>query len=59
MGFVGCREDDNGNLEVYDAIHEGNEYGFMYPSAGWQLWFENGHRKYRQPFDEVRAWASK
>lgn len=58
-GLVRCREDANGNLEVYDAIHEGNEYGFMYPGAGWKLWFENGHRKYRQSFDEVREWASK
>ena len=58
-GLVRCRENEHGELEVYDAIQEGSEYSFMYPSAGWQLWVENGHRVYRQPFDEVRAWALK
>lgn len=57
-GLVRCRENKHGELEVYDAIHEGSEYSFMYPSAGWQLWFEDGHRVYRQSFDEVRAWAN-
>lgn len=58
-GLVRCRENELGDLEVYDAIQEGSEYSFMFPSAGWQLWFEDGHRVYRQTFDEVRAWASK
>ena len=56
-GLVRCREDANGELEVYDAMHEGNIYGFFASSPGWRLWVANGVRVHRQSFDEVRKRA--
>lgn len=56
-GLVRCREDANGNLEVFDAMAEGNGYQFLTESKGWKLWFKDGYRMNYQTFDEVRNWA--
>ena len=56
-GLVRCREDENGDLIVYDALQNGEFYTFETETAGWKCWYRDGFRKYRQSFDEVRARA--
>jgi nicotinamide phosphoribosyltransferase len=58
-GLVRCREDENGELEVFDALVEGNGYQFMLESPGWKLWFKDGYKTNQQSFDEVRERARK
>jgi nicotinamide phosphoribosyltransferase len=48
--------------DVADAIN--SQYGMRHPAPffendNWRLWFHNGHRVYRQTFDEVRELARK
>jgi nicotinamide phosphoribosyltransferase len=57
-GLVRCREDENGELEVYDAINEHSLYSFFTPGPGHRLWLSDGYREWRQKFEEdvcVRA----
>jgi nicotinamide phosphoribosyltransferase len=49
----------NGNLFTYDALDNGTEYNFFTPSAGWQLYSQDGYKIYRTSFDDVRARATK
>jgi len=56
-GLVRCRENADGELEVFDALKGGQLHSFLKPCAGWQLWVENGYRVYRQKWDDVRARA--
>lgn len=56
-GLVRCRENDLGELQVYDALHEGNVYNFLTQTNGWQLWFKDGYREYRQTWDNVKERA--
>jgi len=56
-GLVRCRENENGDIEVYDAISEGNIFNFLTPAAGWRLWYKDGFREYRQSWDEVKSRA--
>lgn len=56
-GLVRCREDNNGELEVYDAITEGSIFSFLTESPGWRLWYKDGFREYRQSWDEVKSRA--
>lgn len=56
-GLVRCREDDDGNLEVYDALVDGSEYSFFTPAPGHRAWLVNGRRDWRQSFESVRAFA--
>ena len=55
-GLVRCRE-VNGELQVFDALKNGDEYNFANESVGWQLYYEDGYQKYRTTFDEVRVRA--
>lgn len=54
-GLIRCKEKLDGSLEVKDYIKE--DYNFDVESDGWRLWFSNGHRIFRQSFDEVRERA--
>lgn len=56
-GLVRCREDANGDLEVFDAIEEGSVDMFLTETNGWKLWFKDGERTNFQTFDEVRTRA--
>lgn len=56
-GLVRCREDAFGNLEVYDALHEGNVFSMWDSTPGWRLYSENGYRKWRQTWDDVKQRA--
>lgn len=56
-GLIRCREDADGKLEVYDAIHEGNLFSMWTDSPGWRLWFKDGHREYRQTWEDVKQRA--
>lgn len=56
-GLVRCREDANGNLEVFDAIVEGSIDSFLTETSGWKLWFKDGERMTVQTFDEVQSRA--
>ena len=56
-GLVRCREDANGELEVFDAMDEGGIEQFLTESAGWKLWFKDGVKTNDQTFDEVIARA--
>lgn len=56
-GLVRCRENDSGELEVYDALSDGSIYSFFEPSSGHRAWLVNGRRSWRQEFDSVRAFA--
>lgn len=56
-GLVRCREDANGNLEVFDAIAEGSADQFLVETPGWRLWFKDGEKTFNQTFDEVRERA--
>lgn len=57
-GLVRCRENDAGELEVYDAMANGGIYNFEQETAGWKLYARDGFRNYRPTFDEVRARAT-
>jgi nicotinamide phosphoribosyltransferase len=57
-GLMRCTEDGQGNLQVIDCSVDG--VWKLFPTEGepgWQLWFSNGNRKYRQTFDNVRVRA--
>jgi nicotinamide phosphoribosyltransferase len=56
-GLVRCREDSNGELEVYDALHEGNLYSMWEEGPGWRLYYEDGWTMYVPNFDDVIARA--
>jgi nicotinamide phosphoribosyltransferase len=56
-GLVRCRENDAGELLVYDALQNGDFYTFEKETAGWKCWYRDGFRMNRQTFDEVRARA--
>jgi nicotinamide phosphoribosyltransferase len=56
-GLVRCREDENGELEVYDAM-EDNFWSFDKAGPGWRLWVKDGYRDWRQSFDDVRVRAN-
>jgi nicotinamide phosphoribosyltransferase len=56
-GLVRCKEVD-GELVVYDALESGCSYSFKNPTAGWQLWFRDGFKQYRQSFDDVIKYAN-
>ena len=56
-GLVRCREDANGNLEVYDALHEGTLFSMWTPTPGWQLYSKDGQRGFRQTWDNVQERA--
>lgn len=53
-GLVRCREDENGELEVFDALQNGSIHSFFVPGPGWQLYYEDGFRKYVPRFNDVR-----
>jgi nicotinamide phosphoribosyltransferase len=60
-GLVRCYENEAGELESRDflttSLYPMGE--FLTPTAGWQLWFENGYQTYSQSFDSVRELARK
>jgi len=56
-GLVCCREDSNGNLEVYDALHEGNLYSMWTPTPGWRKYFADGYKDYIPTWDSVKERA--
>lgn len=56
-GLVRCRENSEGELEVFDCLVNGREYSFLHESPGWRLWYEDGYQIYRQSFDSVRQFA--
>jgi nicotinamide phosphoribosyltransferase len=58
-GLVRNRENENGELETFDALAESSQYDFFTPGPGHRKWLDNGYRSYRQTFDEVRSWARK
>ena len=56
-GLVRCREDENGKLEVFDAMAIGNLWEFEQSTPGWRLYSKDGYREFRQSFDDVRQRA--
>lgn len=58
-GLVRCREDNKGNLEVYDAIQQYNIFSMWTSSPGWQLYYKDGYREYRPTWDSVKKQARK
>jgi nicotinamide phosphoribosyltransferase len=56
-GLVRCREDANGELEVYDALQEGTIFSFLDSTPGWRLWYKDGFREFRQSWEEVQRRA--
>jgi nicotinamide phosphoribosyltransferase len=56
-GLVRCRENANGELEVYDALHEGNVYSMWTAGPGWRLYYEDGWTMYVPNFDDVQKRA--
>ena len=56
-GLVRCREDANGKIEVYDALHEHSEYSMWNSTPGWRLYSKDGHREFRQTWDDVKSRA--
>jgi hypothetical protein len=55
-GLIRCRENEKGELEVFDALIEGI-HRFEHSEPGWRLWSRDGYRTFSQSFDEVRARA--
>ncbi len=53
-GLVRCRENNDGELEVYDALQEGTIFSFLDSTPGWRLWYKDGYREYRQAWQEVK-----
>lgn len=58
-GLVRCGENDSGELEVFDSMCDGQEYTFLTPTPGWQLYSKDGRKYYRPSFDDVRERACK
>ncbi len=56
-GLVRCRENQDGDLEVYDAIQEGSIYNMFVYGPGWRLWYMDGFRCHRQSWEEVKRRA--
>lgn len=56
-GLVRCKENDSGELEVYDCLSNGKEYSFLHETPGWRMWYADGYQTYRQTFDSVREFA--
>jgi nicotinamide phosphoribosyltransferase len=56
-GLVRCRENESGELEVFDALMDGSIYDFFKEAPGHRAWLDNGRRSWRQSFDSVRAFA--
>lgn len=56
-GLVRCREDEQGNLQVFDAMADGSVYEMFTPAPGHRRWLNEGRREWRQQFDDVRARA--
>lgn len=54
-GLVRCRENDKGELEVFDAIAMG--VGPFTEGPGWRLYYKDGFREYRTSFDDVQKRA--
>lgn len=57
-GLVRCTEDDNGQLVVYDALTNGQEFSFLSEGPGWRLYSSFGYKNYRPKFDDVRRRAN-
>jgi hypothetical protein len=52
-----CQEVD-GELQIINNLTDLSGELFMWDDQpGWRKWFENGHREFRQSFDDVRARA--
>jgi nicotinamide phosphoribosyltransferase len=56
-GLIRCREDANGDLEVFDALATGNVWEFNNSCPGWRLWSKDGYQNHSQSFDEVQSRA--
>jgi len=56
-GLVRCRENAEGELEVFDCMVNGGMHIFETSTPGWRLWYENGYMTFRQSFDDVRERA--
>lgn len=60
-GLVCCREDDNGNLVVVDAMNQPDsecmDVPIWSPTLGWQLYYAHGERVYRQEWNDVKKRA--
>lgn len=56
-GLVRCRENESGELEVFDSLVDGSIYDFFKQAPGHRAWLDNGRRSWRQPFESVRAFA--
>lgn len=56
-GLARCQE-VNGELEIIDNLHEYcSDFGMWDDQPGWKLWFEDGYRKNRQSWKEVKERA--
>jgi nicotinic acid phosphoribosyltransferase len=56
-GLARCQEVD-GELQIINNLTDLSGELFMWDDQpGWRKWFENGHREFRQSFDDVRARA--
>ena len=53
-GLVRCRENADGELEVYDCLVSGDLYTFTSSTPGWRMWYEDGYMTHRQPWTSVR-----
>lgn len=56
-GLMRCAMTSSGTLEVYDSLVRGDLYKMWNSSPGWQKYYENGFRVFRQAWDNVKSRA--
>jgi nicotinic acid phosphoribosyltransferase len=58
-GLIRNRENENGELETFDALASNSLYEMFVPGPGHRRWLDKGYRDWRQSFDDTRAFAQK
>jgi nicotinamide phosphoribosyltransferase len=58
-GLIRNRENENGELETFDALASNSLYEMFVPGPGHRRWLDKGYRDWRQSFDDTRANAQK
>jgi hypothetical protein len=56
-GLVFCQEQEDGTLEVVNALDTGEVFKVFASAPGWRRWYADGYRDWRQSFTDVQRRA--
>ena len=56
-GLVFCQEQEDGTLEVVNALDTGEVFKVFASAPGWRCWYADGYREWRQSFTDVQRRA--